>query len=175
MLSVESWGSSIVMHILTQTWQWGALMLALIGCVATLVWTINRRKPTAEEIERDRRLRLVSYGRLVDGMLVDVFETASPDESLRLLLLYAYEIAGVNYECAQDVTALRADLPMEQIQIGQHCSVRYQPGSPENSIVLAETWSGLRRIVPSGDARQTDHFSTSRTRYRRSRSDRAIL
>jgi hypothetical protein len=58
------------------------------------------------------------------------------------IILYNYRIAGVTYECAQDVTALaeyvsgvRADLPVQ---------VRYAPHNPANSIVVAESWSGLR-------------------------------
>ena len=53
-----------------------------------------------------------------------------------------YDVAGVTYECAQDVTMLaehvqniRTDLPIQ---------VRYAPHNPANSIVVAETWSGLR-------------------------------
>ena len=58
------------------------------------------------------------------------------------LILYNYRIAGVSYECAQDVTMLadhvhgiRTDLPIQ---------VRYEPHNPGNSIVVAESWSGLR-------------------------------
>jgi hypothetical protein len=58
------------------------------------------------------------------------------------IIVYNYRIAGVTYECAQDVTTLaeyvhgiRTDLPIQ---------VRYAPHNPGNSIVVAETWSGLR-------------------------------
>jgi hypothetical protein len=58
------------------------------------------------------------------------------------MIVYVYRIAGVTYECAQDVTMLpelvygvRTDLPIQ---------VRYAPQNPANSIVVAETWSGLR-------------------------------
>ncbi len=58
------------------------------------------------------------------------------------IIVYNYRIAGVTYECAQDVTALaeyvhgiRTDLPIQ---------VRYAPHNPGNSIVVAESWSGLR-------------------------------
>jgi hypothetical protein len=147
------------MHINPQTWQWTALMLALMTSVALLVWLLRHRKPTAEELERERRLRLVSYGRLVDGMLVELMEVPVAESfagsgtalqsapSTRWMLLYQYEIAGVTYECAQDVTVLSEDLQPGRIQVGLPCSVRYQPGSPENSIVVAETWSGLRNIA----------------------------
>ncbi len=132
------------MHFLAQTWQWTSLVAALLACVGVLVWLLQHRKPTAEELERERRLRLVSFGRLVDGLLVDQAEVPVQNGSTRILLLYQYEIAGVHYECAQDITALHDELHAGQIPVGLPCSVRYQPGSPENSIVLAETWSGLR-------------------------------
>ncbi len=141
------------MHINPPTWQWTALALTLMACVAVMLWLLRHRRPTAEELERERRLRLVSYGRLVDGLLVDLMEVRESGATLpstpvtRWMLLYQYEIAGVNYECAQDVTALSEDLQPVRIQVGLPCSVRYQPGSPENSIVVAETWSGLRNIA----------------------------
>ena len=32
---------------------------------------------------------------------------------------------------------------------GFPCSARYQPGNPQNSIVVAEEWSGLRMGLPA--------------------------
>ncbi len=164
------------MHINPQTWQWIALALTLMVCVAVMVWLLRHRRPTAEELERERRLRLVSYGRLVDGMLVDAMEvpttvpSAPGDEThaTRLMLLYQYAIAGVTYECAQDVSALSEDLQPGQIQVGLPCSVRYQPGSPENSIVVAETWSGLRSIAARHETRPEGDFLRSHARMARS-------
>ncbi len=164
------------MHINPQIWQWTALTLALMGCVATLVWLLGHRRPTAEELERERRLRLVSYGRLVDGMLVDAMEVPGTDASaaldethaVRLMLLYQYEIAGVTYECAQDVSTLSEALQPGLIQVGLPCSVRYQPGSPENSIVVAETWIGLRSAAARRETRHEGDFLRSHARIRRS-------
>ena len=36
----------------------------------------------------------------------------------------------------------------EEIRVGFPCTVRYQPGNPHNSIVIAEEWSGLREGLP---------------------------
>ncbi len=74
------------------------------------------------------------------------------------LLIYDYRIAGVTYECAQDVTTLaehvrdiRTDLPIQ---------VRYDLHNPANSIVVAESWSGLRLTAhhprPAGPTTETD-------------------
>ena len=111
--------------------------------VAGIAWVVLRRPRTsAEEIERRRRDVLASTGRITDGSIIDIrLQQDSVDES-PLLIVYDYRIAGVSYECAQDVTLLaehvrdiRADLPVQ---------VRYDPHNPANSIVVAESWNGLR-------------------------------
>jgi hypothetical protein len=65
------------------------------------------------------------------------------------MLLYQYEISGVVYECSQDITTLREIADPATIKLGFPCSIRYQPGSPENSMILAERWSGLREGLPT--------------------------
>src|ERR1700750_1044812 len=111
-----------------------------------------REEPSAEEIERERRQYLVQSGRIIDGTLLDISEL-NPDESGRAtgmqLLLYKYEIGGVSYECSQDVTPLRDLVNIHECQLGIPCSVRYDTHKPENSIVIAETWSGLRGTANS--------------------------
>jgi len=118
---------------------------------------LTRCKPTAEEMERERRDLLARSGRITDGTIMDTMVTEThgvdfsvPDTSTApdgagptpAMIVYNYRIAGVTYECAQDVTSLaeyvhgiRTDLPIQ---------VRYAPHNPANSIVVAETWSGLR-------------------------------
>jgi hypothetical protein len=103
---------------------------------------LTRKKPTPEEIERDRRDLLATMGRITDGTITDApFAPDDPTQTPRLLI-YDYRIAGVTYECAQDVTSLadhvrdiRTDLPIQ---------VRYDLHDPANSIVVSESWSGLR-------------------------------
>ena len=125
-----------------------------VGGVLTYVFT--RRKPTAEEIERERRELLARSGRITDGTIMDTMitearngglsgaEASSPSDASipPQIIVYNYRIAGVTYECAQDVTSLaehvhgiRTDLPVQ---------VRYLPQNPANSIIVAESWSGLR-------------------------------
>jgi hypothetical protein len=135
-----------------------AAIVAGVGTVAGIAtYVLTRRKPTPEEIERERRDLLARSGRITDGTIMDTMitearnssvsvpETATPDDNPILtpqIIVYNYRIAGVTYECAQDVTALaeyvhgiRTDLPIQ---------VRYLPQNPANSIVVAESWSGLR-------------------------------
>ena len=64
------------------------------------------------------------------------------------MLSYSYHIGGVDYQCAQDITGIAAILDPAQVRIGFPCSVRYQPGNSQNSIVVAEEWSGLRMGLP---------------------------
>jgi hypothetical protein len=119
------------------------------AAVAGFAWfTLRRPRPSADEIERERRDLLASTGRITDGSITDVpvqrIEPSSQDNpgAEPLIIVYNYRIAGVAYECAQDVTHLaeqvrdvRADLPIQ---------VRYDLHNPANSIVVAESWSGLR-------------------------------
>jgi hypothetical protein len=134
-----------------------AIGFGLVTAAGVASYVLTRRKPTAEEIERERRDLLARAGRITDGTIMDtmIMETRSadsnpaeplpqPDGSVPTpeIIVYNYRIAGVTYECAQDVTTLaeyvhniRTDLPIQ---------VRYAPHNPANSIVVAETWSGLR-------------------------------
>ena len=60
------------------------------------------------------------------------------------MLLFNYRIGGVDYECSQDITDMRGVVDRGPVRAGFPCSVRYQPGNPQNSIVVAEEWTGLR-------------------------------
>lgn len=117
-----------------------------VAAVAGIAWyALKRPRQSAEELERERRELLASIGRITDGSITDA--PSQPDEqagsnSEPLIIVYNYRIAGVTYECAQDVSSLaehvrdvRADLPIQ---------VRYDLHNPGNSIVVAESWSGLR-------------------------------
>ncbi len=114
--------------------------------MAGLAWYFfTRPRLTAEEIERSRRDLLANIGRITDGSITDVSTTQEPQEGFSRtpqIIIYNYRIAGVSYECGQIVSALpdyvrdiRIDLPIQ---------VRYDPHNPADSIVVAESWSGLR-------------------------------
>ena len=115
---------------------------------AFAVWLLLRKRPSAEERERERRRFLVQSGRLVDGMLLDVTEVEAEDGRALTMLIYSYRIGGVDYECSQDLTDIRGVVDSGQVRAGFPCSVRYQPGNPQNSIVVAESWTGLRGGIP---------------------------
>lgn len=129
-------------------WEITAGTIATAALAAVGVWLLLRKRPTAEELERTRRQFLVQSGRLVDGTLLDIAEIDAGDGRKQTMLIFNYRIGGADYECSQDVSALGGVLDMKQVRAGFPCSVRYQPGNPQNSIVVAEGWMGLRAGLP---------------------------
>ena len=138
----------------TNTWEIAVAAVLVAALLGVGLWLVFRRRPTADELEQKRRLFLSRSGRLVDGMLLDVLEIEAAglgkDAPPRMLTLlaYSYRIGGVDYESSQDITAMCAVLDASQVRVGFPCSARYQPGNPQNSIVVSEEWSGLREGLP---------------------------
>lgn len=145
-------------------------VLAAAGlCLGGMVAYYSLRKKVSEdELERLRREGLVKAGRIIDGTILDISEL-SPEESGRpdglRLILYKYEIAGVSYECSQDVTQLGEYVNIYEARLSFPCSVRYDPHRPVNSIVVAENWSGLRDTANSIPIRRTPRRSRIPTPY----------
>jgi hypothetical protein len=132
----------------TNQLQMAAGLVACTAVCAIALWLVLRRRPTPEELELARRKFLVQSGRLVDGMLLDIYELSAEDGRTLTFLLYDYRIGGVDYECSQDVTGLGDVLNIAEVRAGFPCSIRYQPGNPPNSIVVSEDWCGLREGLP---------------------------
>jgi hypothetical protein len=108
-------------------------------------YMLRRRRKNDEQLELERRERLSTKGRITDGTVIDVQEMNSEAEIPVQLLIYQYDVAGVQYECSQDVTWLRQFVDMHSCRLGLPASIKYDPQNPGNSIVIAEDWSGLRR------------------------------
>ena len=117
---------------------------AMAAAGATTVWVRKRRK-TEEERERERRLRLTQRGRIIDGTVTDVHEVALDGAGEAQFVIYQYDVAGVVYEASQDVTLLRPLIDLHSCRLGLPASIKYDPLNPGNSIVISETWTGLRR------------------------------
>lgn len=138
--------------------QIGVIAVGAAAALGLACYAFLRKKPDPTEIERQRREFLAQYGRITDATLIDssLSETDAGnsrpysveiggdlgEEPVASVLLYQYRVSGVQYESAQDVSLLaeyvrhvRVDLPVQ---------VRYDPHNPSNSIVVAESWSGLR-------------------------------
>jgi hypothetical protein len=109
-----------------------------MACARFLAW---RRKDPAE-LERLRRLDINKRGRISAGRIVDLAEAQTAGLK-SLLVIYSYEVAGVTYEAAQDVTALPEIAANAQFLPGRTASVKYDPKRPTNSIIVCEEWSGL--------------------------------
>ena len=116
---------------------------ALIAMASSMVF-LGRRKKTPEQHELLRRQRISAQGRITDGTVLDVQEFDSDTDHCMQMVLYTYGVAGVQYECSQDVTHLRQFLDLHSCRIGVATSVKYDPRHPGNSIVVAESWCGLR-------------------------------
>jgi hypothetical protein len=136
------------MTLYANAWVIGTAAMLGAALLALGLWLVFHKRPTAEELERARRLFLAHSGRLVDGMLLDVCEVEAEDGRTLTMLLYSYRIGGVDYESSQDITDMRDVVDALQVRAGFPCSARYQPGNPHNSIVVAEEWSGLRVGLP---------------------------
>jgi hypothetical protein len=149
----------------TNTWEIAAdgALIAILCAVG--LWLLLRKRPTADEIERARRLFLVQSGRIVDGMLLDICEVNAEGGRALTMLVFNYRIGGVDYECSQDITNLTGIVDVPQVRAGFPCSIRYQPGNPNNSIVVAEEWTGLRAGLPVLPAyEEPEHFDMSHLR-----------
>jgi hypothetical protein len=132
------------------------LICAMIVGILTLALAIWRiaypPRLDAEEMERRRCEHLATIGRITDGVILETNtleanplapgeSSANPD-----LLMYAYRIAGVTYQCAQDISRVAehaSSLNFADSIAGQSVQVRYDPHNPGNSMLVSGTWAGL--------------------------------
>jgi len=119
------------------------------GAIAAIVGyglLSRKNKKPAEDVERERRTALTRGGRIIDGNVIDVLELEDDETQQQMILLvYTYDVAGVTYEASQDVTHLRQFIDLYSCRLGLPTSIKYDPHNPGDSIVISETWSGLRK------------------------------
>jgi len=122
-------------------------LIAASGTALLGAYVLMRRKPkTADDLERERRVWLEGTGRITDGTVIDVQELeAVARRHAAVMLIYKYDVAGVSYECSQDVTYLRQWINLHSCRLGLPTSVKYDPHNPGNSLVVSESWMGLRQ------------------------------
>ena len=109
------------------------------------------RRITPDEIERLRRLGVNACGRIIIGRIVELAEPVT-DGPMGPILLYEYEVAGVTYEAAQDLSALPEIAAAAPFLPGQTTSVKYDPKQPTNSILACEAWWGIPDLAPNRNA-----------------------
>ncbi|HZT37925.1 MAG TPA: hypothetical protein VFA28_08495 [Bryobacteraceae bacterium] len=105
------------------------------GLLAVGGWIVLSTRPSPQERERQRRFALNQRGRIAHGVLT------AGDENV---LHYRYEVNGVSYSTAQDISMLREYLPTDPQRLIGPVTLKYSPKNPANSIVVCESWSGLR-------------------------------
>jgi len=120
----------------------GALAAGVTGAAALIAYVLRGRRVSSDELERRRRMELALTGRIIDGVIVDTPLFHQDEEDAAVLIGYRYRIAGVVYECCQDVATLRSET--EHFRIDLPVSIKYDPRNPANSIIVSENWSGLR-------------------------------
>jgi hypothetical protein len=141
------------------------IVAAGVGGAAALTAWLRRKKKTEEDFERERRLRIHEVGRITDGTVIDAQEIDGDEQGngQAQLVIFTYDVGGVTYEASQDITTLRHWVDLHQCRIGLPASIKYDPKSPGNSIVICEGWSGLRMkrapasIVPEGTRRRENN------------------
>lgn len=111
--------------------------VAAIGVNAILLF---RKRETAEERERLRRLLVYREGRVLEGLVTEVDEQ---------LVHFTYNVSGVVYQASQDISGLRQMLPEASHLVIGPTTLRYLVNNPANSIVVCEEWSGLRQRNPA--------------------------
>lgn len=130
------------MNSLNPYWLFAAGFAVAVSAYALL----RRRSKGPVELERERRIWLDGIGRITDGTVIDVQEMPPSDgHHAAVLLIYKYDVAGVSYECSQDVTYLRQWINLHSCRLGLPTSVKYDPHNPGNSLVVSENWMGLRQ------------------------------
>ena len=121
----------------------------------------RRNKKTPQQLEYERRTQLTLGGRIIDGNVIDVLELEESESGQQMtLLIYKYDVAGVTYEASQDVTHLRQFIDLYSCRLGLLASVKYDPHNPGDSVVISETWSGLRKPAIKMPARAETQPST---------------
>lgn len=110
------------------------LFVIPVAAVAVGLLFYFRRKVAPEELERRRRLAVNSNGRMRDAVVIDVQDS---------VLQYTYEVRGVTYTASQDLKGLSSAPEDPALLLGVGV-VKYLPKDPANSIMVCETWSGLR-------------------------------
>jgi len=128
----------------------GTAAIALAGVWA---WRTvrRRRRKNPDELERLRRLGVNACGRIISGRIVELAEPVA-DGPAGPILLYEYQVAGVTYEAAQDLSALPEIAAAAPLLPGQTTSVKYDPRQPSNSILACEAWCGIPDLEPNRNA-----------------------
>ncbi|MEW6730156.1 MAG: DUF3592 domain-containing protein [Acidobacteriota bacterium] len=105
------------------------------GLLARLRALFHRSDP-----EQARRQWLITHGRIIEGMVIDLVQNGNSVTEQELeagrpcLIIYRYTNSGVTYESSQELSpAQMARLP--DYRVGTRVNVRYDPRHPTSSLV----------------------------------------
>ena len=121
------------------------LVVGGAGALLAAYYLFRPKPKSADDLERERREWLDNVGRITDGTVIDVQEITPNGHHAATMLIFKYDVAGVSYEASQDVTYLRQWINLHSCRLGLHTSVKYDPHNPGNSMVISESWVGLRQ------------------------------
>ena len=128
---------------------------AAIAIAGVWAWKAVRRwrRKSPDEMERLRRLGVNACGRIISGRIAELVEPVAGGPP-GPILLYDYEVAGVTYEAAQDLSALPEIAAAAPFLPGQTTSVKYDPKQPTNSILACEAWCGIPDLEANRNAQR---------------------
>jgi hypothetical protein len=118
---------------------WSNLLICGLAVLIFVGWGLHswlKKRPTPEELEKNRRDLLQAIGKMGDGSIAEIQEN---------LIFYTYHVRGIEYMASQDVSSLEPLFPAGCWEMVGPVGVKYDPRNPANSMVLSERWSGLRR------------------------------
>lgn len=115
---------------------WGAALVVVAGSFISVSAILRRRKNPREK-ERRRRELVNQQGRVIEG-----YANAVADSHVE----YGYHWRGVRYEASQDISDF-IDAGVMVDDFTGPVTVKFLGSRPANSIVVAETWSGIPSVV----------------------------
>lgn len=123
------------MHLSTAAIQVLALGTGAVSLLAITAYRLIQRCRNPIERERRRRISVYRTGRMGEGLVTD------RDESC---IHYQYNVHGVVYSTAQEISLLKQYMPADSHPIVGNCRLKYLAANPGNSIVVCEYWSGFQ-------------------------------
>lgn len=115
------------------------IKIVTLGCVAVAMGAslrhliLVRRDPIKREFRR--RSEVYQAGRVTEGTVLDWDDNC---------IHYLYTVNGVPYSTAQDISTLKSYVPADPNTMIGEVRVKYAHNNPANSIIVCESWSGLR-------------------------------
>ena len=116
----------------------GVFAFCLVYVLGNFLYSFMRYRSDPAQREMVRRATLFRIGRVAEGTIYDLDDRS---------LYYQYNVNGVPYSTAQDISAIEICLPENRNMVIGEVWVKFDSNNPSNSIVVSEQWSGFRANV----------------------------